>query len=197
MIRHLVAIIVLCTAITGYAATSAYAGNGEMEFLKRAPSEEVSYREVGTVEIEGLMPRREYKMALMEEATKLGANAIYGLEFATRVKDGSCIFEAEPWATGTAIKIQQPTGSTIKIMRKKKTDLQYVKLGDVKAQGLETMMDYKKALREEAGKLGADAVIDIKFGTDYTETSCLTESVPYATSTAIFINPVQKMAVRQ
>ena len=197
MIRHLITITIICTAIVGGAATSAYADESEMKFLSRAPAEETSYSEVGTVEVEGLMPRREYKAELMNQAAKLGANAIYGLKFDTRVKEGSCIFESEPWAKGKAIKIQQPvtaSAETIKIIHKRNTPLQYMEVGEVEARGLETMRDYKKALREEAGKLGADAVIDIKFGTDYTETSCITESVPYAVSTAIFIRPTARVA---
>jgi uncharacterized protein YbjQ (UPF0145 family) len=197
MIRHLITFSIICAMISSCAITSAHADESEMKFLSRAPAEETSYREVGTIEIEGLMPRREYKIELMKLAAEMGGNAIYGLEFATRVKDGSCIFESEPWATGTAIKLQQPIAAnneSIKIIRKKNSGLKYVEMGEVKASGMETMRNYKQALREEAGKLSADAIINIKFGTDYTETSCITESVPYAESTAIFIRPTRKVA---
>ncbi len=166
----------------------------EVRFLRKLPAEGVPYREIGTIEEEGMMPRREYLIAMKEKAADMGANAIVGLSFGTRVQEGSCIEESEPWARGTAIRFTDPSAHTAAAGHKMKmgrpgTEIAYTEVGTVEAHGIELESEFRDALREKASALGADAVIDVKHGTEKRITTCTVESVPYATTTAIRLMP--------
>ena len=175
-------------------ATAQNADHSRIVFLKKAP--ERPYRVVGPVEVEGLLTRGRFKEGLREEAATMGAHAIMDFDIKTRVQESSCAYESVPWAKGKAVtfsgnrrpKINEEEIAAIKIMRTI-PDRSFQEIGPVEVKGVMAKLDFRRELREKAAPMGAEAVIGVYFGTEDEAYSCVTESVPVATGTAIVFLP--------
>ena len=176
-------------------ASAQTADYSHIVFLKQVP-EERPHRVVGTVEVQGMLTRGKFKEGLREQAATLGADAIIDFAIDTRVQESSCAYESVPWVKGRAVtfsgsrrpKTDEEEISSIKIMRTT-PDRPFTEIGPVEVRGIMAKLDFRRELRQKAAPMGADAVIEIYFGTDQESYSCITESVPVATGTAIVFQP--------
>jgi len=177
------------------AATAQDAEYSHIVFLKQAP-ENRPYRVVGPVEEEGLLTRGRFKQALREQAATMGADAIMDFDIGTKVQESSCAYESVPWVRGRAVafsesrrpKTDEEEIAAIKIMRSI-PDRPFQEIGPVEVRGVMAKLDFRRELRQQAAPMGADAVIGIYYGSDEEAYSCVTESVPVASGTAIVFLP--------